>query len=43
MSYGANLMIAWMMFVEWFKETFGSGCAFYSEPLAPAAEYKWQK
>ena len=34
MSYGANLMITWMMFLEWFKETFnGRGVEFLCPPL----------
>jgi hypothetical protein len=31
MSYMAQLMIAWAMFVDWFKETFGSGVNFPTE------------
>lgn len=35
MNYGTQMVIAWMMFKEWLKETFGGGVKFPTEPLAP--------
>lgn len=35
-----SMKIAWMMFVDWWKETFGSGVHF---PTAPDYQEGWVK
>jgi len=35
MAYGAQMMIAWEFFKDWWKTTFGGGIVFPTEPFQP--------
>ena len=44
MNWMAQIMIAWELFKDWLKETFGTGVATgFPSPLAPSYTQGWVK